>query len=382
MARAIWTGTLSFGLVNVPVSLYAATEDRAIRFNQFQAGTSDRVRNKRVNERTGEEVPFDQLVKGYDLGGGEYVLVEPDELAAVAPGRSRTIEVTDFVDQHEVDPVFFDRPYYLGPQRKEGARAYALLCRAMADMGKVAVGTFVLRDRQHLVTVRPGPGVLVLDTLRYADEVRDPTDLVEGVEGLEFDQRELDMAHLLVDSMSRPWEPARYRDDYRDRVEELVEQKRQGAVVVAERPEEAPAPVVDLLAALRESVRAARGTAADGEEPAAASRPSSRRAAKPSAKGASARRGAADADDEDRGADEPRPRRSRSRPSAGEGSGARGAPAGRRPAVGKAPKAPPARKRATGAGARKTAAPSQKRAGREAAPTTSAKPDRARRKAS
>src|SRR5580700_11023440 len=150
MARAIWTGSLSFGLVNVPVGLYSATEEKSIRFNQFQAGTADRVRNKRVNERTGEEVAYGDIVKGYDLGGGEYAILSPEELAAVAPGASRAIEVSDFVDLADIDPVFFDRPYYVAPHGKGGDRAYALLHEAMLKMGKVAVGLFVMREKQYL----------------------------------------------------------------------------------------------------------------------------------------------------------------------------------------------------------------------------------------
>ncbi|SRR5579875_2110464 len=301
MARAIWTGTLSFGLVNIPVSLYPATEERSIRFNQFQAGTSDRVRNKRVNERTGDEVPYEEIVKGYDLGGGEFVLLTPEDLASVAPGRTRTIEVSDFVEARDIDPVYFERPYYLGPQKQAGARAYALLCRAMGEAGKVAVGTLVLRDKQHLVTVRPHAGALVLETLRFADEVRDPADVIGELPEAAFDERELEMAKLLIDSMSTAWDPTRYYDSYRERLEELIERRRSGAVVVAEQPPEAPAPVVDLLAALQASVEAARAgvaprTSGSGEpgpgasgartakrakaagEPATAARPARRRA--------------------------------------------------------------------------------------------------------
>jgi DNA end-binding protein Ku len=266
MARAIWTGSLSFGLVNVPVALFAATEERAIRFHQFQAGTTDRVRNKRVNERTGDDVAYEDIVKGFDLGGGDYVIVTPDEIASVAPGRSKTIDVSAFVNLAEIDPIYFDRPYYMAPSGKGGERAYALLREAMMSANKVALATFVLRDKQYLVAVRPRQDTLVLETLLYADEVRDPLAEIPTlpVEG-QFEQRELEMATMLIDSMTTDWQPETYHDSYRERLEALIEQKRSGEVVSVEPQAPQAAPVVDLLSALEASVRAARGTGtADG----------------------------------------------------------------------------------------------------------------------
>ncbi|HXX90904.1 MAG TPA: Ku protein [Acidimicrobiales bacterium] len=264
MARTIWTGSLSFGLVNVPVGLYSATEDKSIRFNQFQAGTADRVRNRRVNERTGEEVDYHDIVKGYDLGTGEFVIVTPDEIASVAPGKSRNINVTAFVDLADIDPVYFEKPYFLAPHGANGGdRAYALLLEAMTVMKKVAIATFVMRDREYLAAVRPYHGVLVLETLLRADEVRDPLSEIDTlpVESA-FDQRELDMAELLIDSMAAPWDPEAYVDTYRERLTDLIEQKRQGKAVVVEHEEERAAPVVNLLEALEASVSAARGSGA------------------------------------------------------------------------------------------------------------------------
>ena len=269
MAKAIWTGSLSFGLVNVPVGLYSATEDRSIHFNQFRAGSPERIRNKRVGEQTGEEVAYADVVKGYDLGGGEYVILTPDELASVAPGPSRTIEVTDFVELADIDPIYFDKPYFLAPHGKNGDRAYELLRQVMADTNKVAIATFVMREKQYLVAIRPENAALVLETLLYADEVRDPVQEIDvlPVEAT-FEEREVAMAKLLIDSMTTEWHPASYRDTYRERVEELIEQKRQGTVVVSE-PSAEPAPVVDLLAALQASVSAARGRAGAGSQQAA-----------------------------------------------------------------------------------------------------------------
>ena len=260
MAKAVWTGSLSFGLVNVPVGLYSATEDQSIHFNQFRAGTSERIRNKRVGEQTGDEVAYADIVKGYDLGGGEYVILTPEELTSVAPGPSRTIEVTDFVELSEIDPIYFDKPYFLAPHGKNGDRAYELLRKVMAETNKVAIATFVMRDKQYLVAVRPEKSALVLETLLFADEVRDPVKEIEVLPvQASFEDREIEMAKLLIDSMTTAWQPESYRDTYRERVEELIDQKCQGTVVVSEGPRAEPAPVVDLLAALQASVSAARG---------------------------------------------------------------------------------------------------------------------------
>ncbi|MGH8988514.1 MAG: Ku protein [Acidimicrobiales bacterium] len=270
MARAVWTGSLSFGLVNVPVALFTATEEKSIRFNQFQAGTADRVRNKRVNERTGEEVAYQDIAKGYDLGGGEYVVLGPEEIASVAPGRSKTMDVSAFVDLAEIDPAYFDRTYYLAPPGKGGGagkgaeRAYALLREAMLRANKVALATFVLREKQYLVAVRPRADVLVAETLLYADEVRDPVAEIESLP-IEADgsPRELEMATMLIDSMTTAWDPEQYHDTYRERLEGLIDQKRSGAVVSVAAQEPEGAPVVDLLQALEASLSATRGRASD-----------------------------------------------------------------------------------------------------------------------
>ena len=273
MAKAIWTGSLSFGLVNVPVGLYSATEDRSIHFNQFRAGTSERIRNKRVGEETGEEVAYSDIVKGYDLGGGEYVIITPEELNSVAPGPSRTIEVTDFVELSAIDPIYFDKPYFLAPQGKNGDRAYELLRKVMAETNKVAIATFVMREKQYLVAVRPENSALVLETLLFADEVRDPVKEIDVLPvQASFEDREIEMAKLLIDSMTTAWQPERYHDTYRERVEKLIEQKRRGTVVVSEGPRAEPAPVVDLLAALQASVSAARQSSIAGPAPAKAQR--------------------------------------------------------------------------------------------------------------
>ena len=268
MARAIWTGTLSFGLVNVPVGLYSATEDKTIHFNQFQSGTSDRIRNRRVNERTGDEVEFSQIVKGYDIGAGEYVMVSNEELESVEPGPSRTIELTDFVDLDDIDPIYYKSTYYLGPQGKDAQRAYALLRAAMEKSNKVGIATFVMRSKQHLVAIRPEKDVLALETMYFADEVRDPVKEIDGLQRDEtFKGRELDTAQLLVESMSAAWDPANYTDTYRERVEELIDHKRQGEVVVTDAASREPSPALDLMQALQQSVEAARSHRAGNRAP-------------------------------------------------------------------------------------------------------------------
>ena len=259
MPRAIWTGSLSFGLVNVPVGLFAATDDKAIHFNQFQAGTPDRIRQKRVNERTGEEVEYADVVKGYDLGGGEYVIVTPEELESVEPGRSRTIEITDFVDLEAIDPIYYKSTYYLGPQGEQAVRPYALLREAMAESNKVAVASLVLRTKEHLVTIRPTQSVLALETMYFSDEIRDPMKEIPSISAdADFSDRELSTAKMLIESMASGWDPSLYEDEYRKRVEALIDEKRQGKVIVTERPETQPTKVVDLMEALQASVEAAR----------------------------------------------------------------------------------------------------------------------------
>lgn len=273
MARAIWTGSLSFGLVNVPVGLFSATEDKTIHFNQFEEGTSDRIRYKRVNERTGEEVDFARIVKGYDLGGGEYVIVTNDELEAIEPGRSRTIEIEDFVDLADIDPIFYDRTYYLAPQGEGGERAYALLRQAMLEEGKVGVATLVMRGKQYLVAVRPEQDVLALETMYFADEVRDAVEEIDSLPvEADFKPRELDAAKLLISSMTSEWDPTRYHDTYRQQVEDLIDRKRRGETVVTETVRTQPAPVADLMAALQASVEAARQRRGDGDGAAPARR--------------------------------------------------------------------------------------------------------------
>jgi DNA end-binding protein Ku len=259
MARTIWKGSLSFGLVNVPVGLYPATTDKTVHFNQFEAGTSDRIRYKKVNERTGKEVDGSRIAKGVDLGGGEFVMMTDEELAAAEPKRSRYIEITDFVAIDEIDPVYYRTTYYLAPDGEAAGRAYALLRQAMVESGKVAIATFVMRNKEYLVAIRPEADVIALETMYFSDEIRSPEKELPDLPDVEDPtDREMKMAELLIESMEGEWEPKRYRDTHRQKVEALIEEKRQGKEIVA--ASEPTAKVVDLMDALNASIKATQSS--------------------------------------------------------------------------------------------------------------------------
>jgi DNA end-binding protein Ku len=254
MPRAIWSGSVSFGLVNVPVKLTTATSQKDVRFHQLHDADGGRILQKRVCSVDGEEVPYDHIVKGYDLGGGRYVVVEPEELAALDVEMTRNIDIEEFVDLSEIDPVFFERSYYLVPDGR-AEKPYALLVETMQRCGKVALGRFVLRTKQYLAALRARDGVLVLSTMLYADEVIDPAELeVPTAASTAPSDRELVMAAQLVESLSAPFEPEKYHDDYREKVLAMIEAKAQGEVIAAAPALVEAAPVVDLMAALEASL--------------------------------------------------------------------------------------------------------------------------------
>ncbi|HKC26847.1 MAG TPA: Ku protein [Jatrophihabitans sp.] len=259
MARAIWSGVLTFGLVSVPVELYTATEAHEPTFHQFQKGTSDRIRYKRVNERTGREVDFGNIAKGAEVGRGRYVMLEQQELESVAPGRSRSMEIDKFVELDEIDPIYFAKAYYLGPANEETKKIYALLRDAMAQSNRAALAAFVMRNKEYLATIRADGDVLVLETMYFADEIRDPHDEVRYLPGrIKLRPNELEMAQQLIASMSGKWEPAAYRDTYAERVQQLIKAKKDDKEY--EPAPEAPAATEagDLLEALRRSVESAK----------------------------------------------------------------------------------------------------------------------------
>jgi DNA end-binding protein Ku len=286
MPRAIWSGAISFGLVNIPVKLYSAVNRKTVRFHQLDSEDNQRIQQKRVNPRTGEEVPYENLVKGYEIGGDRYVVVSPEELDALAPEKTRTIEIEDFVDLDQIDPIFYDHPYYLVPDT--GAeKAYRLLLDAMKESGKVAIARVVLRSKENLVAIRPRDGVLTMETMLFSDEVIPPDDLDEAPEDgkRKTSKRELDMARQLIDSLSGDFEPDKYRDEYRERVLDLIERKAEGEEVVLEAPPEEPKKVPDLMAALEASIA---DTKRQGGTPSKA-KPKRSRASSDGADGASRR---------------------------------------------------------------------------------------------
>jgi DNA end-binding protein Ku len=298
MARSIWTGVISFGLVAVPVKVYSATRDHDVSFHQFEKGTSDRIRYQRVNERTGKEVDFDDIVKGAEVGDGTYVMVDQEELDSVAPGRSRTLDLHTFVDQADIDPIYYQKSYYLGPGSAETVRTYALLRDAMADADRVAIGTLVMRGKEYLAAIRADGKLLVLETMFFADEIRDPRDELDEVPArAKVGPQERKVAAQLIDSMSGPWKPAEFRDTYTDRVNDLIEAKRKGDEVTV--AEEAPAATTatDLMSALRASIEATKGRrkAAPNQKPAkkpAAKKPAAKKPATKAATKAATREAA------------------------------------------------------------------------------------------
>lgn len=260
MARAIWSGTISFGLLNVPVRLYSAVARRGIALREIRESDSARIKHRRIAEGTDEEVPYENIVKAYELSPGQYVPLSKDEMAALAPEKSRAIDVQDFVDIEEIDPMYFDSPYYLGPA--EGAeKAYSLLASAMESSGRAAIARFVFRNKEHLAALRAGDGVLTLTTMRFHDEVVPPSELDDALPDKQpkVAKREREMAEQLIDSLSTDFKPDRYRDEYREELLALIERKAEGKEIVApeaEAPKATKAP--DLMAALEESIAAVK----------------------------------------------------------------------------------------------------------------------------
>ncbi|WP_433015273.1 Ku protein [Kribbella sp. CA-294648] len=289
MARAIWSGYISFGLVSVPVGLYSATEEHELDFHQFQRGTSDRIRYKRVNERTGREVDYDKIVKGHDVGGGEYVIVEQEELADIAPGRSRLLEITRFVDLDEIDPIHFQKSYYLAPTDAENASSYGLLRDALAKTNRAGIASFVMRSKEYLAAIRADGKVLVLETMFFADEIRDPGKELGDLPGKSSGGKQLSMAVDLVEAMSGGWRPGDYKDSYTERVKKLVADKRKGKEIVFNEEEPEATTTTDLVSALRASVEAARARRA-GKTPAKKTAAAQKTAKKTTAKKAPAKK--------------------------------------------------------------------------------------------
>jgi DNA end-binding protein Ku len=261
MPRAIWSGSISFGLLNVPVKLYSAVSKKSVSFRELRQSDGSRIRHKRVAEEDGEEVPYEEIVKGYEVAPDQYVVITRDELEELDPKKTRAIEIQDFVDLDEIDPIYFDHPYYLGPD-KGAEKAYSLLVNAMAESNKVAVARFVLRNKENLAAIRPMDGVLTMATMRFADEVVSADEIKDSIdgEGEKPQKRELDMAKALIDSLADDFDATQYRDEYREELLALIERKAKGeAVVEAVSEEPKPTKAPDLMAALEESLAAVKG---------------------------------------------------------------------------------------------------------------------------
>jgi DNA end-binding protein Ku len=257
MARAIWTGAISFGLVNVPVKLYSATSPKTVRFHQLSSKTGVRVKQKRVDPSTGDEVPFEEIVKGYELSPDRYVLIEPEELDALDPKATKTIDIEEFVDIAGIDPIYYDHSYYLAPTAG-GAKPYRLLLDAMRAAGKVGIGRVVLRSKQQLCALRPTGEVMTMATMLFGDEVLAPDrlDELDAVSEAEASDRELKMAEQLIESLASEFDPTKFKDEYRERVINLIERKAAGEEIAVQPQAEEPAAAPDLMAALEASLAA------------------------------------------------------------------------------------------------------------------------------
>ncbi len=286
----MWTGTIGFGMVTVPVKMYSAVDRKTVRFHQLSGKSGVRVAQKRVDPSTGEEVPYADIVKGYELAPDRYVVIEPGELEALEPQKTKTIEIEEFVDLSQIDPVYYDHPYYLAPG-PGGSKPYRLLLEAMRETGKVAIARVVIRSKEQLVAVRPMGEALGMATMLFADEILPPERLEEVAEAaaVKTTARELDVAKQLVDSLAGDFEPDSFHDTHREQVLALIERKAQGkAIAVQPAPEEVAAPAPDLMSALKASLDAVRaregagagtGAGAAGKPRKAAKKPAAKKAA-------------------------------------------------------------------------------------------------------
>jgi DNA end-binding protein Ku len=260
MPRAIWSGAISFGLVNIPVKLYSAVSRKTVRFHQIDGESGQRIRQQRVNPESGDEIPYEQIVKGYEISPDRYVTITPEELESLEPQKTRTIDIEQFVDLEQIDPIYYDHPYYLAPD-KGAAKAYKLLLDAMREADKVAIARVVIRSKESLVALRSYDGAITIETMLFPDEVVSPDSIEElgSVDGeVKNTKRELDMAKQLIESLSGDFDPSQYRDEYRERVLELIEKKAAGETITIEAPEPERKEVPDLMAALEASIAASK----------------------------------------------------------------------------------------------------------------------------
>ena len=294
MPRPVWSGTISFGLVAIPIKLFHGVSKKSVSFNQLDERTMSRIRLKKVSAETGEDVPDDHIVKGYELSKGRYVVVDPDELEPFIPSATKSIDLEEFVDLDEIDPVYFDTPYIVAPDKTP--KPYVLLARAMEEAGKVAIGRFVMRNKQYVAALRAQDGKLLMSTMVFADEVVKiaSIDELEGLDEIDISSKEVKMAEALVASLSASFEPDKYRDEYREQVLDLIERKAGGEEFEAPAAVAAPPKVVDLMAALEASVKAAK----DARKRHPAGGPHEEAVAKAPAKKTSSKATAAESDDD------------------------------------------------------------------------------------
>ena len=265
MARAIWSGSISFGLVNVPVKLFSAVSPKEVRFHMVHDADGARIKQKRICSADGREIPYEHIAKGYEISPGRYVVISREELEKLDPQATKTIDIEEFVELSDIDPIYYETSYYLVPDRG-AARAYSLLFHALKDAQKVGIARVVLRTKQYLCAVRPLGKVLALSTMLYADEINSQSDL-EGLPSAEAKpkQRELQMAEQLVDSLAAKFEPEKFKDEYREKVLELIHQKAEGRQIKFAPPQRGPAKVVNLMDALRASLAAGKKPSATAQ---------------------------------------------------------------------------------------------------------------------
>jgi len=259
MARAIWSGSISFGLVSVPVKAFSAVRDHSVHFNQLEKKTGARINYKKVSDKTGKEVPSEQIESGYEIASGKYVVVEDEELEKLRPRTSRTIDISDFVDLHQIDPIYYERTYWLGPDGEAAERPYRLLLAAMESENKAGIGTVVMRKKQYLAAIRPLDGALAMSTMRFADEVvpQKDIDALPG-KGAKPEPKELKLATQIIGSLATDWDPTRYHDTYTEELKNLIEAKAKGKEILVQEDAPAETNVLDLMQALEASLEAAR----------------------------------------------------------------------------------------------------------------------------
>jgi DNA end-binding protein Ku len=283
----VWSGTISFGLIAIPIKLFNAVRHQGVSFNQLDERSMSRIRYRKVSDDTGEEVPDEHIVKGFEVSKGRYVVVDPDELEPFIPAATRTVDLEEFVDLDEIDPVYFDSAYYVAPGTTP--KPYVLLARAMEQSGKVGIGRFVMRNKQYVAAIRAEDGRLLMSTLAYADEVVDPAEIdeLQGLDDIDVSSKEVSMAESLVESLAAAFEPQKYRDEYREQVLDLIQIKASGQEFTVPEVEPEKPKVVDLMAALEASVRAAKE--ARGRHPAAKASTEAKPTAKKAAKATAAK---------------------------------------------------------------------------------------------